>query len=134
MLLLLEVALVASTAYIIYLASSHFITKHRIVARARELGCKDPPVQKNRYPLGIDNLLRAIAADKAKLFPPDAIQRTVDVGAITYKYTLLGSTNFFTADEKNIQTMLATNFSDWDVRCRKSPSSRFQEPHGIELY
>jgi hypothetical protein len=110
-----EIALVASVAYIIFLILSNFVTSRRNTINAQKLGCKEPPLQKNRYPLGIDNLLRAIGADKAKLFPVDAIQRTKDVGSITYKYTLLGNTNYFTADEKNIQTILATNFSDWDV-------------------
>jgi hypothetical protein len=110
-----EIALLAAAACIIYLVVSQIIISRQNAANARKLGCKEPPIQRNRYPLGIDNLLRAIAADKAKLFPVDAIQRTIDNGAITYKYTLLGSTNYFTADEKNIQAMLATNFSDWDV-------------------
>jgi hypothetical protein len=115
MLLPIEIILVTLTAYILYLVVSHLITSRRNAAKALQLGCKEPALQKNRYPLGIDNLLRAIAADKAKLFPVDAIKRTVDNGSITYKYTLLGSTNYFTADEKNIQTMLATGFSDWDL-------------------
>jgi hypothetical protein len=70
--LLIEMALVASAAYLIYLAVSRFITSRRNAAKARKLGCEEPALQKNRYPLGIDNLLRAIAADKAKLFPVDA--------------------------------------------------------------
>jgi hypothetical protein len=111
----IEVALVASAAYIIYLVISNFLVSRQNAANARTLGCKEPPVQRNRYPLGIDNLLRAINADKAKQFPVDAIKRTVDNGAITYQYSLLGNTNYFTADEKNIQTILATNFCDWDV-------------------
>jgi cytochrome P450 len=115
MLLPLEILLVASTAYVVYLIVSHFIASRRNAAKARQLGCEEPALQKNRYPLGIDNLLRAIAADKAKLFPVDSIKRTVDNGSITYKYTLLGTTNYFTADEKNIQTMLATGFNDWDL-------------------
>jgi hypothetical protein len=110
-----EIALVASGAYIIFLILSNLVTSRRNTINAQKLGCKEPPLQKNKYPLGIDNLLRAIAADKAKLFPVHAIQRTKDVGSITFKYTLLGTTNYFTADEKNIQTILATNFSDWDV-------------------
>jgi hypothetical protein len=111
----IEIALVVSASYIVYLFLSDFLVSRRNAANARKLGCKEPPVQRNRYPLGIDNLLRAINADKAKQFPVDAIKRTVDNGSITYKYSLLGSTNYFTADEKNIQTILATNFSDWDV-------------------
>jgi len=114
-----EIALVAAVAYLIYLLVLQAVTSRRNATNARKHGCKEPPIQRNRYPLGIDNLLRAIAADKAKQFPVDAIQRTIDVGAITYKYALLGSTNYFTADEKNIQTMLATNFSDWDVSTKQ---------------
>jgi hypothetical protein len=117
----LEISLVALAAYILYLFVSNVVISRQNAAHARKLGCKEPPVQKNRYPLGIDNLLRAIAADKAKQFPVDTIKRTVDNGAITYKYALLGSTNYFTADEKNIQTILATNFSDWDVSSRRNP-------------
>lgn len=111
----IEIAFVLSTSYVTFLIVSHLLTSRRNAAKARALRCEEPPLQKNRYPLGIDNLLRAIAADKAKLFPVDAIKRTVDNGSITYKYTLLGSTNYFTADEKNIQTILATSFSDWDL-------------------
>jgi hypothetical protein len=70
--LLIEMALVASVAYIIYLAVSYSIASRRNAAKAQKFGCEEPALQKNRYPLGIDNLLRAIAADKAKLFPVDA--------------------------------------------------------------
>ena len=103
----------AFAAYIIYYFLSAFLTSRRHAAKARELRCEEPPFQKNRYPLGIDQLLRALAADKAKQFPTDAIQRTVDIGSITYKYSILGMTNIFTADEKNIQAMLATQFNDF---------------------
>jgi hypothetical protein len=103
----------ASAAYALYFFISIFVTSYRNAAKARALKCEEPQFQKNRYPLGIDNLLRALAADKAKLFPVYQIQRTIDTGAITYKYSLLGSTNIFTADEKNIQAILATHFSDF---------------------
>ncbi len=41
------------------------------------------------------------------------VQRSLDVGAITYKYQVLGATNISTSDEKNIQAMLATQFADF---------------------
>ena len=64
----------AAGSYFIYLFLSRFLTSRRNAAKARELKCEDPPFQKNRYPLGIDQVIRAVNADKAKLFPLDQIQ------------------------------------------------------------
>ncbi|KAH6721361.1 cytochrome P450 [Leptodontidium sp. MPI-SDFR-AT-0119] len=108
-------ALLVVMSYAIYIVLNSFFTSRRNANKARELKCEEPPFQKNRYPLGIDNIMRALAADKEKLFPIDIIQRTVDVGAITYRYSMLGNNNVFTADEKNIQAVLATQFSDFDL-------------------
>lgn len=96
----------AAATYVIFLVLSKVTTSFRIARRAKQLGCTEPVVQKNKWPLGIDNLLRAIAADKEKLFPVDSIKRTIENGGITYKYSILGSRSFFTADEKNVQGLL----------------------------
>ena len=103
----------ALVSYIIYFCVSIVLKSRRHAARARELKCEEPVVQYNKYPGGIDNILRALAADKEKRFPPDMIQRTIDAGAITFKYSVLGQTNITTADEKNIQAILATQFADF---------------------
>jgi cytochrome P450 len=58
---------------------------------------------------------RAIKADQDQLFPVDVIDRIHDVGAITYSYSILGAKNYHTSDEKNIQTILAVAFQDWDL-------------------
>lgn len=100
-------------AFTLYAVASTFIRSHRNAAKARALKCEEPRIQKNRYPFGIDNLLRALNADKAQRFPVDMIQRTIDNDAITYRYSIIGSTNIFTADPKNIQAILATNFDDF---------------------
>ncbi|KAL2679043.1 hypothetical protein Neosp_009799 [[Neocosmospora] mangrovei] len=103
------------TPYIIYTIISSFIISRRHAAKARELKCEEPPFEKNRWPLGIDNLLRALAADKAQQFPVDMIKRFEDLGAHTYRYQILGNRNIRTADPKNIQAILANKFSDFDV-------------------
>ncbi|CZR57403.1 probable cytochrome P450 52A12 [Phialocephala subalpina] len=107
----------AGLAYIIYLVVTGILVTRRNAAKARELKCEPAPVQKNRWPLGVDQIVRAIKADKAKLFPVDAIKRIHDVGAgvNTYQWSIFGSPNFFTADEKNIQAILATQFPDFDL-------------------
>ena len=103
----------AVVAYIIYFFVSLVLTSRRHVALARELKCEEPPFQKNHWPLGIDNLLRALAADKERQFPVDMVKRTIENGAITYRYSILGTTNLATSDEKNIQAILATQFADF---------------------
>lgn len=120
---LLTTFALASAAYILYIIISTLVVSYRNAARARTLNCEEPKLQKNRYPFGIDNLRRSLAADKAQLFPVDQIQRTIDNSAITYKYSLLGTTNIFTADERNIQAILAVNFADFG----RSPSAVLKE-------
>lgn len=105
----------AGLSYIIYLVVAAYLRSRRNAIKARELKCEAPPAQKNRWPLGIDQIVRAIKADQAQQFPVDAIKRAEDVGSITYSWSLFGSENFTTADHKNIQAILATQFSDFDL-------------------
>ncbi|TVY31590.1 Cytochrome P450 [Lachnellula subtilissima] len=84
-------------AYFLYVSLSSILSSRQNTAKARQRKCQDPPELKSRYPFGIDLLLRLHSADKAKLFPVDLIQRFVDVGATTYKYTLPGVQNLMKA-------------------------------------
>jgi hypothetical protein len=52
----------ALVAYLLYLILSACITVRRNATKALELKGEDPPFQKNRWPLGLDNLKRAFAA------------------------------------------------------------------------
>ncbi|KAE8449932.1 hypothetical protein EG329_007071 [Mollisiaceae sp. DMI_Dod_QoI] len=113
--LFVSAVLWAGVAYVLYLLGTDFLISRRNAAEARRLKCEAPPSQKNRWPLGIDQIVRAIKADQAKLFPVDMIKRSVDSGAITYAWSIFGSTNYFTADERNIQAILATQFADFDL-------------------
>lgn len=109
----LNILVWSSASCVLYLLTSRFVSSYRTAAKSRKLSCEEPAVQKNRYPLGIDNLLRILAAERELYFPRDLIQRIVDAGATTYKFSILGNTTIFTADEKNIQAVLATKFADF---------------------
>jgi len=102
-------------SYVLYLVLTSFIQSRRHAALAKEWRTQDPPVLKSRLPFGIDLVQRVIKSDQEQLFPVDAINRCEDAGAITYKYSTLGSTNIFTADEKNVQAILATQFPEFDL-------------------
>jgi hypothetical protein len=80
---------------------------------ARELKCEEPSFLTNKYPGGIDNIMRALAADKEKQCPADMVKRAIEVGSITYRYSVLGQTNITTSDEKNVQAILATQVADF---------------------
>lgn len=62
----------ALVAYIIYFSLNLILTSRRHARMARELKCEEPPFQHNKYPGGIDNIMRALAADKEKQFPVDS--------------------------------------------------------------
>lgn len=144
-----------AASYVLYLIASAFHTSRRNAAKARALKCEEPPFEKNRWPLGIDNLLRALAADRAQQFPVDVIKRFDDLSTNTYRYQVLGASppgsvwviffchfrckplllldmitdsslwigarNIRTADPKNIQAILATQFADFGKHCDVIP-------------
>jgi hypothetical protein len=77
-------------SYVFYVIISAFLNSRRNAAQARALKCEEPPFEKNRWPLGIDNLLSALAADRAQQFPVDLIKRFENLGTNTYRYQILG--------------------------------------------
>ncbi|KAF2138891.1 uncharacterized protein K452DRAFT_233513 [Aplosporella prunicola CBS 121167] len=111
----ITVLLWAAASYIVYAIIANFLISRRNAAKALKLKCEEPPFENNRWPLGIDSLLRALAADRAHHFPEDLIKRFEDLGTNTYRYQVLGAVNIRTADPKNIQAILANQFSDFDV-------------------
>lgn len=113
------------SSYIIYLFLSTYLKSRRNASKARELRCEEPPHRKNLWPFGLDNLKRSLDADKKKLFPDEMIQKMRDVGAITFKYSILGMSQISTADEKNIQAMLANQFADFGTYLTPSPKFHF---------
>lgn len=110
-------------SYIIYVIVTQVITSRRRAAKARELKCIDPPWFKNRLPLGIDQVQRALKADRAAKFPDLVFQRAYDVAESagldkpvwTWKYSLLGATGINTFEPENVKFILAKGFEDFDL-------------------
>lgn len=90
-------------------------------AKAKELGCQEPPRHPGDGFLGLKMLGTMQEADKAKLFPDLMLTRhnnmIKETGRVctTFKSNLLGQEIYFTSDPKNIQAMLATQFQDYDL-------------------
>ena len=88
--------LYAGVCYIFYRVLNNFLVKRHNARRARELKCGDLPSLPSKLPFGIDIVQSALAADKNKEFPVEMARRTAQVGATTYLYSTMGSTNVFT--------------------------------------
>ncbi|KAJ5505890.1 Cytochrome P450 E-class CYP52 [Penicillium expansum] len=97
----------------------------RHAQRARRIGCGEPPLYPSKDPFGISTLLEILDAAREKLLPQLAerrvnfLSRQHDRYVSTFRMYQVGRENLFTADPKNIQAMLATQFKDFglgDVR------------------
>lgn len=97
----------------IYRLVSSNLRRRQIHRESQRLGCKPVKVSKNRLPLGIDLIQRYLKADAEKCFPDLLIQRMAEQGTTTFKNNVLGTEQIFTAEPKNMQAMLATQFSDF---------------------
>jgi hypothetical protein len=87
--------------------------------KARSLGCEAAPFYASQDAFGISTLLETLNAAKKKLLPPLAerriafLSRQHDRYVSTFRMRQAGRENLFTADPKNIQAMLATQFKDF---------------------
>lgn len=108
-------AAIAGVSYVVFTVLDRIITRRRILAKGRELGCQDPPEEKFRLPFSIDSVQQALAADREKLFPDWLISRAQNMGVTTWKMKLFGQNVFVTSEPQNIQAILATQFGTYDL-------------------
>jgi hypothetical protein len=82
--------------FILYRTLQSFLLNRHNARRSRELKCQDPPSLPSTLPLGFDILQSALAADRNMEYPVEMERRTAQVGANTYHYSTMGSTNLLT--------------------------------------
>jgi len=125
----LWLVLVASVLSFKILRSIYNNIRH--ARNARRLGARDPPLVVNRLPLGIDFLRRLLRASAEGRFPDEMATVYQDGGAKTLKHRFLGRTVFHTIEPKNLQAMLATQFSDFSLSHSRDKSFRPMLGRGI---
>lgn len=108
-------ALVVASTYVVYLIGSSIFSSRRLRLKAKQLKCQPPPQFKNKLPLGVDQISRSLKALASKQFPTDTKQKFDEINALTFTSTILGRELMATADEHNIQALLATQFQDFDL-------------------
>jgi cytochrome P450 len=85
--------------------------RHRL--KSRRLGCSPVPVEPKRWPLGIDVVRRGLQADREQRTPDFVAARFEAMGRYTWGLSLLGTSNLITAEPRNVQALLATQFDDF---------------------
>ena len=91
------------------------LRKRRQLAEAQRLGCKPPPLIPARLPFGIDHVIEALKATSAWRYPDMLSERVAMQNAFTYQYNMIGNEQIHTVEPKNIQALLATQFSDFSL-------------------
>ncbi|KAK2735409.1 cytochrome p450 family [Colletotrichum kahawae] len=96
----------------------------RLAQKARRLSCKPPPLEPTTLPLGIDTVLASLRADREQRTPDHVAARFAALGVHTFRIALLGTTNLVTADPRNVQALLATQFADFGMGAARSTNLR----------
>ncbi|KAK8119158.1 uncharacterized protein PG998_003784 [Apiospora kogelbergensis] len=87
--------------------------------KALQLGCGSVPTESRKWPLGLDIVRNGMLADRDQRLPEYVTARFAAMDRYTWRMKVLGSSNFITAEPRNIQAILATQFDDFklsDVR------------------
>lgn len=115
------VGLWASVAFLLYKIACNILSSRRHARAARELGCKLPDKIQCRDPIGVENILNLLKADKECRFPQFLKDRSdahcAREGRLvtTWRQNVLGSINFHTVDPENVKALLATQFKDFGL-------------------
>ncbi|KAM3069195.1 hypothetical protein ACMFMG_010714 [Clarireedia jacksonii] len=108
--------------YFIYLITAHFLQTRRLRLKAQQLKCSPAPHLLNRLPLGIDHVHRAVHGIRTNRFHLALEYKHRVTNALTYHSQILGRDTIGTADETNIQAVLATQFHDFDASRDRLPN------------
>ncbi|KAJ4037491.1 hypothetical protein NW756_012711 [Fusarium oxysporum] len=88
--------------------------------RARQRGCLPAPLELSKLPFGIDTLLASLRADRDQLTPDHVANRFAALGVYTFRMSILGTTDLVTAEPRNVQVILATQFNDFSMGATRS--------------
>lgn len=103
----------AFVSLLLYIINVTIIKPLGNLIKARQLGCGPVPFEPTQWPLGIDLVRHGLRADREQRTPDFVAARFEKMGRYTWGLSLLGTSNFITAEPRNIQAILATQFEDF---------------------
>jgi cytochrome P450 len=88
---------------------------------ARGMGCGSITIEPTKWPFGLDMVRAGLKADRDQRTPEFVMDRFKAMGKYTFGVKILGTFNLITAEPKNVQSMLATQFDNFAMgRARKT--------------
>jgi hypothetical protein len=100
---------------LVFFTISSVVSRFRHARRAREWGCLPVIKRKAKLPFGIDFVWGMIQADREQILPAYIFRAYQQIGRPTWRESTLGTEAYMTTDPKNIQAILATQFSDFEL-------------------
>lgn len=89
--------------------------------KIKSLGCGAVPIEPTKWPLGLDMVKAGLEADQDQRTPDFVADRFAAMGRYTFWVSILGTTNLITSEPKNVQALLASQFTDFAMgRARKT--------------
>ncbi|KAK4936535.1 hypothetical protein LTR10_022584 [Elasticomyces elasticus] len=111
----LNAALGLLVVSIVYFTVASFLSSRYHARKAKELGCQPAFQRKHKWPLGADFVYQVVQADKEQTVPAFFEGLYKELGHPTWIQNVLGPWVYVTADPKNIQAVLATQFNDFEI-------------------
>ncbi|GME37041.1 Cytochrome P450 [Neofusicoccum parvum] len=118
-------ALWAAIAFVLLKIVTLVTTRKRHATLSRELGCKPTPIAEPGDVFGISTIRQLMKASNEYRLPDFIIERMKNVSeregrhVTTIRHVVLGEQNVFTYEPKNVQTVLATKFKDFELGERR---------------
>lgn len=103
----------AGLLFLIQTINVFLIKPLQTLLKSRRLGCGPVPFEPSRWPLGIDIVRHGLRADREQRTPDFVTARFEAMGRYTWGLSVLGTSNFITAEPRNVQALLATQFDDF---------------------
>jgi cytochrome P450 len=116
---------------VVYFTLSTWYKNRHHTKRAEQLGCKPPKRRQHHWPLGIDLLRQLIDADQKERVPQFLLETQQELKVGTWVQNLMGEDMIATMEPKNIQALLATQFSDFELGQQRRGSFNPIFGHGI---
>ncbi|KAI3394540.1 hypothetical protein diail_2589 [Diaporthe ilicicola] len=109
------------SCFTIYLLNTLVVIPIQYARKSHALGCGSVPLEPTRWPLGLDIVRAGLAADRDQRTPDFVTDRFLAMGRYTFRIRILGTSNFITAEPRNVQAVLASQFDDFVMgRARKT--------------
>ncbi|KZF23725.1 cytochrome P450 [Xylona heveae TC161] len=120
----------AGVSFVIFYAFRSVLDNRRFKKFARENGCEDPPLFKDKLPWGIDTIYKLITF-KGDLLDDWVCKQYYELGATWKGNVLFGDQVINTSDPQNIQTILGVKFKDFEIGEKRHRPIRYLIGNGI---